>query len=70
MDPLVKNTMWAHASVRKGFEVGLEIMRLKFNDQAQHMTKINIAHVKQPDAKSCGEIVRYYAEKIIRGNVF
>ena len=27
MDPLVKNTMWADASVRKDVEVGLEIMR-------------------------------------------
>ena len=28
MDPLVKNIMWADASVRKDVEVGLEIMRL------------------------------------------
>ena len=48
MDPLVKNTIWADASVRKGVEVGLEIMRLKFNVQGQHMTKFNITHVKQP----------------------
>ena len=26
MDPLVKNTVWADASVRKGVDVGLEIM--------------------------------------------
>ena len=70
MDPLVKNTMWADASVCKGFEVGLEIMRLKFNVQSQHMTKINIIHVKQPDAISSGAMVCYYAEKIISGNIF
>ena len=40
MDPLVKNTMCVNASVRKGFEVGLEIMRLTFNVQAQHMTNL------------------------------
>ena len=50
MDPLVKNTMWADASVRKGVEVALEIMRLKFNVQAQDITKLNITHVKQPVA--------------------
>ena len=70
MDPLAKNTMWADASVRKNVEVGLEIMRLKFNVKAQHRTKINIAHVKQSDAISCGAMVCYYAEKIISGNIF
>ena len=70
MDPLVKNSMWADASVRKALEVGLEIMRLKFNVQVQHMTKINITHVQQPDALSCGAMVCYYAEKIISGNIF
>ena len=50
MDPLVKNTMWADASVRKGVEVALEIMRLKFNVQAQDITKLDITHVKQPVA--------------------
>ena len=58
------------ASVRRGVKVGLEIMRLKFNVRAQDMTKINITHVKQPDAISCGAVVCYYAEKIISGNVF
>ena len=62
--------MLADASVRKRLEVGLEIMRLKFNAQAQHMTKINITHVQQPDAVSCGAMVFYYAEKIISGNIF
>ena len=57
MDPLVENIMWADASVRKGFEAGLEIMRLKFNVQAQHMTRINMIHVKQSDAISCGAMV-------------
>ena len=70
MDPHVKNSMWADASARKGVEVGLEIMRLKFNVQAQYMTKINITHVKQPDAISCGAMVCYYAERIISGNFF
>ena len=70
MDPLVKNAMWTNASVRKGVEVGLEIMRLKFNVQAQNMTKINITHVKQPDAINCGEMVCHYIEKIISGNIF
>ena len=70
MDPLVKNTVWADASVRKGVAVGLEIMRLKFNVQAQDMTKINITHVKQPDAINCGAMVCHYAEKIISGNIF
>ena len=42
MDPLVKNTVWADASVRKGVDVGLEIMRLKFNVQAEDMTKMII----------------------------
>ena len=70
MDPLVKNTVLADASVRKGVAVGLEIMRLKFNVQAQDMTKINITHVKQPDAIICGAVVCYYAEKIISGNNF
>ena len=31
MDPLVNNTVWADASAREGVDVGLEIMRLKFN---------------------------------------
>ena len=62
--------MWADTSVRKSVEVGLEIMRLKFNVQAQHMIKINITHVKQPDAISCDAMVCYYAEKIISGNIF
>ena len=57
MDPLVKNAMWTNAFVRKGVEVGLEIMRLKFNVQAQDMTKINITHVKQPDVISCGAMM-------------
>ena len=70
MDPHVKNSMWADASVRKGVEVRLEIMRLKFNDQAQYMIKIYITHVKQPDAISCGAMVCYYAEKIISCNFF
>ena len=70
MDPLVKNTVWVDASVRKGLNVGLEIMRLKFNVQAEDMTKINITHVKQPDAISCGAMVCYYAEKIISSNIF
>ena len=70
MDPLVKNAMWTNAFVRKGVEAGLEIMRLKFNVQAQDMTKINITHVKQPDAINCGAMVCYYAEKIISGNIF
>ena len=52
MDPRVKNTMWTDTSVRKGFDVELKIMRLKFDDQARHMTKINITHVMQPDATS------------------
>ena len=30
MDPLVKNTIWANASVHKDVEFVLEIMRLKF----------------------------------------
>ena len=34
------------------------------------MTKINITHVKQPHAISCGAMVCYYAEKIISGNIF
>ena len=70
MDPLVKNTIWADASGRKGVEVGLEIMRLKFNVQAKDMTKINITHAKQPDGISCGAMVCYYAEKTISGNIF
>ena len=40
-------------------------MILKFNVQAQHMTKINITHTKKPDTISCSATVRYYAEKII-----
>ena len=40
MDPLVKNTMWVNASVRKGFEVGSEIMRLTFDVQAQHTNNL------------------------------
>ena len=52
MDPLAKNTMWADTSVRKGFDVELKIMRLKFDDQARYMTKINITHIMQPDATS------------------
>ena len=70
MDPLVKNAMWTNAFVRKGVEAGLEIMRLKFNVQAQDMTKINITHVKQPDVINCGAMVCHYAEKIISGNIF
>ena len=65
MDPLVKNIMWADPSVCKAFEIELEIMILKFNVQAQHMTKINITHTKKPNAISCSSAVRYYAEKII-----
>ena len=57
MDPLVKNTVWADASVRKGVDVGLEIMRLKFNVQVEDMTKINITNVKQNDTISCGVMV-------------
>ena len=64
MNPLVKNTMWADASVRKGVEVKLEIMTLKFNIQTQHVTKVNITQVSQPDAISCDATVCYYAEKI------
>ena len=45
--PLIKNTVWADASVRKGVDVGLEIIRLKFNVQDEDMTKINTTHVKQ-----------------------
>ena len=57
MDPLVKNTVCADASVRKGVDNALEIMRLTFNVQAQDMTKINITHVKQPDVISCGAMM-------------
>ena len=46
----------------------LDIMRLKFNVQAQYKTKVNITHVKQRDSVSCGTIVCYYTEKIINGN--
>ena len=70
MNPFVKNTMWADASVRKGVEVELNIMRLKVSVQAQDMTKVNMTHVKQPDAISCGGRVCYNAEKIISGNIF
>ena len=70
MNPFVKNTMWADASVRKGVEVELNIMRLKVSVQAQDMTKVNITHVKQPDAISGGARVCYNAEKIISGNIF
>ena len=52
IDPLFKNTVLSDASVRKVVDVGLEIMRLKFNVHAQDMTKINIRYVKQPDAIS------------------
>ena len=62
--------LWADASVRKDLDVGLEIMRLKFYVQAQDMTKINITHVKQPDAISCGAMVCYYAEKIFSAIIF
>ena len=62
--------MWADASVHKGVEAELEIMRLNFDIQAQDMTKINITHVKQPDAISCVVIVCHYAGKIISGNIF
>ena len=65
MDPLVKKIMWADASVREGVEVGLAIMRLKFNVQVQNTTKVNITHLKQPDAINCGTMVCYYAEKIL-----
>ena len=34
------------------------------------MTKINITHVKQSDAISCGAMVCNYAEKVINGNMF
>ena len=68
MDLLVKNTVWADTSVHKGVDVGLEIIRLKFN--VEDMTKINVTHVKQPNAISCGAMVCYYAEKIISGNFF
>ena len=68
--PLVQNTMWADASARKGVQVGLEIMRWKFNVQVQHMTKVKITHVKQPNAISCGAMVCYYAEKIINNDIF
>ena len=57
LDPLVKNTTWADASVRKGAEVWLEIMRLKSKVQAQHMTEVNITHTKQPDAISTYEFI-------------
>ena len=70
MDPLVKNTMFANASVQKGVEVGLEIRRLKFNVQVQHMTKVNTTNVKQHDAISCGAMVCYYEGKIINGHIF
>ena len=70
IDPLVKNTVWIDASLGKGVDLGLEIVRLKFNVHAQDMTDINITHVKQPDATSCGAMVCYYAEKIISGNIF
>ena len=56
--------------MRKDLDVGLEIMRLKFYVQAQDMTKINITHVKQPDAISCGAMVCYYAEKIFSAIIF
>ena len=46
----------------------MDIMRLKFNVQAQYKTKVNITHVKQRDSVSCGTIVCYYTEKIINGN--
>ena len=68
MDLLVKNTVWANTSVRKGVDVGLEMIRLKFN--VEDMTKINVTHVKQPNAISCGAMVCYYAEKIISGKFF
>ena len=57
IDPLFKNTVLSDASVRKVVDVGLEIMRLKFDVHAQDMTKINIRYVKQPDAISCGTMV-------------
>ena len=34
------------------------------------MTKINMTHVKQPNAISCGAMVCNYAEKIIKDNMF
>ena len=70
MDLLVKNTVLVDASARKDIDGGLEIIRLKFNVPAEDMSKINIAHVKQPDAISCGAMVCYYAEKIISGIIF
>ena len=57
IDPLFKNTVLSDASVRKVVDVGLEIMRSKFNVQAQDMIKINITYVKLPDAISCGTMV-------------
>ena len=32
--------------------------------------KINIAHVKQPNAIGCGAMVCHYAEKIVNSNNF
>ena len=52
--PLIKNTVWADASVRKGVDVGLEIIRLKFNVQDEDMTKINTTHVKQSTLRNIG----------------
>ena len=37
MDLLVKNTVWVDASARKDIDGGLEIIRLKFNVQAEDM---------------------------------
>ena len=56
--------------MHKGVEVGLEIMRVKFNVQAQHITKVNFTPTKQPDAISSGALMCYYAGKIINGNIY
>lgn len=55
---------------RKTVEVGLEIIRSKYNVYTQQMTKDNIINAKQSDAIGCVVMVFYYAEKITNDDIF
>ena len=68
LDPLVTDTVWTGTSTCKGFQVGMDIMKLKFNIDFQDVKKVNIKHHKQPDGISCGVLVCFYAEQIIKGS--
>ena len=46
LDPLVTDTVWTGTSTCKGFQVGMDIMKLKFNIDFQDVKKVNTLKVQ------------------------